>query len=186
MLKIGMLGPDYLRKRNGDIFQQQQIKAITVYNEQQLSHIDGLLITGWNTSGYIRPLQRLLPSIQQQLPQLSVFGIAAGAVSLGRNGPLSAMDCDITMHSARQLTTASLEMPGYLQNRFTACFLPQIQFKNLAPNLGILCQDQKNNPIVVRQGNYLACSYVAELTPQPYIYNYWLDMVAALKNSRKN
>lgn len=77
MLKIGMLGPDYLRKRNGDIFQQQQIKAITVYNEQQLSHIDGLLITGWNTSGYIRPLQRLLPSIQQQLPQLSVFGIAA-------------------------------------------------------------------------------------------------------------
>ena len=51
MLKIGMLGPDYLRKRNGDIFQQQQIKAITIYNEQQLSHIDGLLITGWNTSG---------------------------------------------------------------------------------------------------------------------------------------
>lgn len=62
MLKIGMLGPDYLRKRNGDIFQQQQIKAITIYNEQQLSHIDGLLITGWNTSGYIRPLQRLLPA----------------------------------------------------------------------------------------------------------------------------
>ena len=96
------------------------------------------------------------------------------------------MDCDITMRSARQLTTASLEMPGYLQNRFTACFLPRIQFKNLAPNLGILCQDQKSNPIVVREGNYLACSYVAELTPQPYIYNYWLEMVAALKNSRKN
>ena len=53
---------------------------------------------------------------------------------------------------------------------------------NKVPTAG----EYNNIGIVVRQGNYLACSYVAELTPQPYIYNYWLEMVAALKNSRKN
>lgn len=144
MLKIGMLGPDYLRKRNGDIFQQQQIKAITIYNEQQLSHIDGLLITGWNTSGYIRPLQRLLPAIQQQLPQLSVFGIAAGAVSLGlkrtalRYG-LRPLPCA----QPRQLTTASLEMPAICKTVLPPAFYPGSSLKILHPTSAYSARTKK-------------------------------------------
>lgn len=186
MLKIGMFGPDYLLRRNEELFQQQQIKATPIRNEQQLAQIDGLLITGWKTSDYLRQLKRFHTTLQQVLPQISLLGIAAGAVCFGRSGFCPVMDCDITLQPGHHLTTAILEIPGFSEDRFTACFLPELRFRNLAPNLGILCQDQKRGPIVVRQGNHLACSYVAEITPQPYLYRYWLEMVAALKNSRKN
>ena len=183
MLKIGLLGPNYLLKRNEEILQQQQSKAVPIRNGQQLAQMDGLLITGWKPTDYLWRLQRLGPALQQALPRLSVLGIAAGAVCLSRQNYCAVMDCDITLHASHPLTTATLEMPAVTDYRFTACFLPELRFTNLAPNLGVLCQEQIRGPVVVRQGNYLACSYVAELTPQPYVYRYWLEMVAALKNS---
>ncbi len=185
MLKIGMIGPDFLLQRNGEIFQQLQIKQLTVKHAKQLAQIDGLLITGWHSADYRQQLQALQPDIQRRARQLSVLGIAAGAVPLGRKNFFSVIDCGISLKPSRSLTTAILEMPGFTQDRFTATFLPDVRFHHLAPNLGVLCQDQKRGPVVVRQGNYLACSYVAEFTPRPYIYHYWLEMVAALKNSRE-
>lgn len=185
MLKIGLIGPHYLLKRNMEIFQQQQAKAIPVQKEQQLTQIDGLLITGWKPADYNWQLQQLGPALQQALPHLSLLGIAAGAVCLGHKKYCAVMDCDIALQTGHPLTTATLEMPGVTDYRFTACFLPEVRFTNLAPNLGVLCQDQNRGPVVVRQGNYLACSYVAELTPRPYVYSYWLEMVTALKNSAK-
>lgn len=185
MLKIGMIGPDFLLRHNARIFQQQQINAISIYTEKQLQQIDGLLITGWKNTDYLWQLQQLRPVIDQRAQEISLLGIAAGATALGKKGFFSVMDYNASLKSGHHLTTAILEMPGFTTDRFTACFLPEVRFHNLAPNLGILCQDQKRGPIVIRQGNNLACSYVAELTPQPYLYSYWLEMVAALKNSRR-
>lgn len=185
MLKIGMIGPDFLLRHNARIFQQQQINATPICTEKQLNQIDGLLITGWKNTDYLWQLQQMRPIIYERAQQISLLGIAAGATALGKKGFFSSMDCNVTLRSGRHLTTAILEMPGFTSDRFTACFLPDVRFQNLAPNLGILCQDQKRGPIVIRQGNHLACAYVAELTPQPYLYSYWLEMVAALKNSRR-
>jgi 5'-phosphate synthase pdxT subunit len=184
MLKIGMIGPDFLLRRNAEFFQQQQIKSFALQQKKQLAQMDGLLITGWKRSDYLQQLQQLQPELCQRAMQISLLGIAAGAVTLGRQDFFSLMDCRITLQAARSVTTAVLEMPGYTDNRFTAAFLPEVRFHQLAPNLGVLCQHQKYGPIMVRQGNHLACSYVAELTPQPYLYHYWLEMVAALKNSQ--
>ena len=185
MFKIGMIGPDFLLQRNAEIFQQLQIKHITVKHEKQLAQIDGLLITGWKSADYRKQLQQLQPAIQKRARQICLLGIAAGAAPLGQKNFFSVMDCAISLRPSRSLTTAILEIPGFTTDRFTATFLPDVRFHHLAPNLGILCQDKQYGPVVVRQGNYLACSYVAEFTPQPHIYNYWLEMVAALKNSRE-
>lgn len=185
MLKIGMVGPEFLLRHNAKIFQQQQIQAIPIFTEKQLQQIDGLLITGWKNTDYLWQLQQLRPVVYQCAQQISLLGIAAGASALGRRGFFAVMDSNVSLKPGRHLTTEILEMPGFTTDRFTACFLPDVRFTNLAPNLGILCQDQQRGPIVVRQGNHLACAYAAELTPQPYLYSYWLEMVAALKNSRR-
>lgn len=185
MLQIGMIGPDFLLRRNAEIFRQLQIDQLAVKHAKQLAQLDGLLITGWHRADYLKQLQALQPDLQRRVHQLSVLGIAAGAVPLGRKNFFSVIDCGISSKPARSPTTATLEMPGFTQDRFTAVFWPDIRFYHLAPNLGVLCQEQRRGPIVVRQGNYLACGYVAEFTPQPYIYHYWLEMVAALKNSRE-
>lgn len=183
MLKIGMIGPDFLLQCNQTIFRQQQADAFALQHLQQLQQIDGLLITGWNYGQYLQPLKRLRNVILSRQEQLALLGIAAGAAALGKNGVLSVMDCHITQQAAQQLTTAILEIPGFSPSRFTATFLPEVRFSHLAPNLGVLCRDNRRGPVVVRQGNILACSYVAELTPRRCLYDYWLDMVATLKNS---
>lgn len=186
MLKIGMIGPTFLLRRNAALFQQhfsQQVQLCATTQQTQQAQLDGLIITGWKRSDYLWQLQRF-PTLRQQKEQLSLLGIAAGASTLGHGNFFAVMDCTIRLHPANQITTAILEAPAFSADRFTAYFLPDVQFQHLAPNLGVLCQDQKHGPVVVRQGNHLACSYVAELTPQPHLYYYWLEMVNALKNSR--
>ena len=184
MLHIGMIGPDFLLQRNREIFQQQQVEAFAITNPQQVAQMDGLLITGWRPSHYTKQLHQLQIPIAHRIDTLSLLGISAGTAALGRNAPLTVMDCDIFCQPAPAFTTAVLEMPGITQQRFSAWFFPQISFCNLAPCMGILCQHSRHGPVIVRQGNFLACSYVAERTANKAIYHYWLEMVAALKNSR--
>lgn len=185
MFKIGMIGPDFLLQRNAEILQQLQAKYIALQQEAELSQIDGLLITGWKRADYLRPLQRLQPAIRKRAEQLCLLGIAAGAAPLGQSGACPVIDYAVSLRPSRGLTTAILEFPCFGVSRFTAAFLPDVRFHHLAPNLAILCQHSRHGPVVVRQGNHLACSFVAELTPQPDLYAYWLEMVAALKNSRE-
>lgn len=184
MLHIGMIGPDFLLQCNQTIFRQQQADAFALQHLQQLQQIDGLLITGWQPSHYTRQLQRWKQPIIQRIDTISILGISAGTAALGRNNLLSVMDCDIFCQPAAAFTTAVLEIPSMTQTRFSACFYPQIRFCSLAPCLGILCQHSRHGPVIVRQGNLLACSYVAEQTANNAIYGYWLEMVAALKNSQ--
>ena len=184
MLKIGLIGPDFLLQRDEMVFRQQQIKTVRIQDGAQMQQIDGLLLTGWKSSDYLHNIKRLAPSFLKYRSQISLLGIAVGAAAMGRGGILPVMDCNIVSRPGRSVATAILEMPSFTQERFTAVFLPEVRFTALAPNLGIVCRNGKREPVVVRQGNDLACGYVAELTAQPYLYHYWLEMVAALKNSK--
>ena len=113
-----LLGPNYLLKRNEEILQQQQSKAVPIRNGQQLAQMDGLLITGWKPTDYLWQLQRLGPALQQALPRLSVLGIAAGAVCLSRQNYCAVMDCDITPVSYTHLDVYKRQVIG--QRNYTA------------------------------------------------------------------
>ena len=190
-LQIGLIGHTDLLRQNIMRLQELQndwqlrfsiqITAIPIYHPIQLAGLDGLLITGWHYPNIYRQLYPLHKSINARLEQLSLWGIASGAAALGRNGLFPAVDCDITSRPGRYISTSILEFPGYTSERFTGCFLPHVQLTDPAPNLGILCQTQSRGIVAVRQGNHLASSFVAELTPAPYMYQYWLEMVASQK-----
>lgn len=182
MLTIGMIGPAFLLHYNREILAQQQAESIAIRNPTELSQIDGLLITGWRCEDYTYKLRPLYSMIQKNMERLSLFGIAAGAVALDQNN-LGVINCNIFCQPARTFTTSILEIPSFRQSRFVATFLPELRFSALAPSLGILCEKSRYGSVVVRQGNHLACSYLAELTPHHDIYHYWLQMVSDLKNT---
>lgn len=191
ILQIGMVGHSFLLQQNILRFQQiqqqwpDQITAIPVCHPIQLAQLDGLIITGWQYQNICRYLLPLCKSLRPRMESLSLWGIAAGAAALGRNGILPVIDCTIASRAEpKAVTTSILKFPGYAEERFTGCFVPDIVFSSPAPNLGILCQNQSRGIIAVRQGNHLASSFAAELTPQPYLYQYWLEMVTDLKESQ--
>lgn len=190
-LQIGLIGHTALLQQN--ILQFQKIKQtctdcipgnltiLPIYHAMQIAQLDGLLITGWHYPSVYRRLLPLYNSILNRVDQLSLWGIASGAAALGQNGLFPVINCTITSHSKPSATTALLALPGYTTERFTGYFIPDIRFSAPAPNLGILCQNQTHGIVAVRQGNHLASSFVAELTTEPYLYQYWLDMVTSLK-----
>ncbi len=195
MLHIGMIGPPLLLRQNAEIFQQdifQQdrfeppIEAYPVRTAQQIAKLDGLLITGWRPEQYAQQLYRLRAPVKEQTDNLSLLGIAAGAAALGENQLLPLLHCQTRYQPTSSYSTSVLDIPSFRRDRFAAFFLPDIQFSELAPSLGVLCHHPLRGPVMIRQGDILACSYMAEWTAQKEIYQYWLEMVTALKNSREN
>ena len=62
MLKIGLIGPDFLLQRDEIVFRQQQIETVRIQDSAQMRQIDGLLLTGWKSSDYLHSLKRMAPS----------------------------------------------------------------------------------------------------------------------------
>ena len=185
MLSIGMIGPPLLLQQNRRIFQQRDTEAFPLRTAQQLQKIDGLLITGCRPEDYACQLYRLRTSIKCCADSFALFGIAAGAAALGQNQLLPLLNCRTYCQKASAFTTSLLDVPCFQKSRFAAFFQPKICFADLAPSLGILCHHPLHGPVIIRQGDILACSYLAEWTEPKEIYQYWLEMVETLKNSRE-
>ena len=111
------------------------------------------------------------------------MGLAWGAYDLSGSGALKIMDCYAKTRQEDRLTTSVLEIPLLEYRRFNGVFVPNVSFSNIAPNLGILCKESIRGAVLLRQGNFLACSYVGELTPNLIIYEYFLAMIDDAKNS---
>ena len=186
-LQIGMIGHTTLLRQNVIRFRQIQehypfrIISFPIYRSMQIAQLDGLLITGWQQQNLYHQIFPLQTAIQNHLESLSLWGIASGASMLGRNGIIPAIDCTITSHCGHTISTSILEFPGCTSGRFVGYFIPEIRFTSPAPNLGILCQNGSHGIIAVRQGNYLASSFAAELSSELSLYRYWLEMVVSLK-----
>ena len=190
-LQIGMVGHPALLRYNILQFQHLQtewqdstsvqVSMLPIYHPMQIAGIDGLLITGWHYPNLYRRVYPLQQSISHRLDRLSLWGIAAGAALMGRDCLFPVLNCSIVSHSRKQICTSILELPSCSEKRFIGCFIPEIIFSAPAPNLGVLCQNQTYGTIAIRQGNHLASSFAAELTPQCCLYPYWLEMVANLK-----
>lgn len=190
-LQIGFLGHPALLRCNRMAFQELQSNTphstfalIPVSQAVQVAQLDGLLISGWHYPTLCRRICPLQKSILAQQDHLSLWGISAGAALLGRGNLLPVIDCDITIQKENRFHTSILELPDCSGNRFIGTFISDMQFASLAPNLGVLCQNQSCGAIAIRQGNHLVCSFAAEFTPSCYLYPYWLEMVASLKESQ--
>ena len=190
-LQIGIIGHPALLHQNllhfrqlqeyHQVSKQSQMTVIPVYNEMQIARLDGLLITGWQLQHLYHKVAPMQKSILHRIDSLSLWGVAAGAALLGKNGLLPVIDCSIACLPGYANDTSILEIPGCVPERFVGYFIPQIQFSFPAPNLCILCQNQTHGITAIRQGNHLACGFAAELTPQLSLYRYWAEMVIALK-----
>ena len=186
MMTIGLIGPDYLLKHDQEIWQQLKAATIIIKEPNDLAKIDGLMITGWHKKEYYNTLMRTRCYIEAYAKDnLVVMGVALASNTLGQNGILKLMDFTSCVRFEEKLSTSVINVPAFEPSRFSAIFSPIVEFNRIAPNLGILCQDKKRGPIILRQGNFLACSYVPELTKNQQLYQYFFDMMLSQKQMNK-
>ena len=174
-MRIGLIGPAALREKDQTVFGQlgQQTEILT--QPEQLAAVDGLWLSAVRAED-LRFLYNWRQVIRSRT-DLAVMGAALGACALGQNGPLGLMDYRACCREEHHLTAELLRIPSWEDHRLTAVFGPEVRFQQIAPNLGIVCQTVERGPVVLRQGNFLAASFLPEETADRATYHYFLEMV---------
>ncbi|MGA8300956.1 MAG: pyridoxal 5'-phosphate synthase glutaminase subunit PdxT, partial [Terriglobales bacterium] len=161
-------------------------QVVLVKKPEQLDHIDGLVIPGGESSTLLKLLGEAgFEKLKQFVHDKPSFGTCAGAILLAtqvENPPqpsLGALDITIRRNAyGRQINSSIRE--GQFKNRPTEMVFIR------APKIGRVGQDveviategDKKDPVLVRRGKTLAATFHPELSEDPSVHQYFLDLVA--------
>ena len=165
--------------------------VVLVRKAEQLDGIDALVIPGGESTTFLKLLgDDFLRKLQEFVRLKPTFGTCAGAILLSNevgNPPqqsLAVLDAAIERNaygrqvdsSIREVTTS---LPG---GPLEAVFIRAPRFGRVGKDVEVLARDG-DTPIMLRQGNVLAATFHPELSPDPRIHKFFLDLVA--KNGKK-
>lgn len=164
-------------------------QAVAVKQVAQLSDLDALVLPGGESTaigklmveyGFIDAIRAFVASGK------ALFGTCAGMILLaseieGQSQPhLDLIDIRVRRNaSGRQVSSyqADLAIKG-MDTPFPAVFIraPYVS-ELLADDVAVLAEVE-NNPVLVRQGNILACSFHPELSDDERVMRLFLDMMS--------
>jgi 5'-phosphate synthase pdxT subunit len=164
------------------------VQAIPVRLPSDLHGLDALIIPGGESTtiskllsdyGLIEPIRRLA---KKGFP---IFGTCAGLILLAKKVPnlqmesLSVMDIEVQRNGfGRQVDSfeADLKIPALYNGTFHGIFIRAPIIEKVEPGVEVLCQ-LNGKPVAVRQGKLLGCAFHPELTDDPRLHRYFLDIV---------
>lgn len=152
--------------------------------------ITGLILPGGESTTMIKLLRDtlLFEPIQTKIKQgLPVFGTCAGLILLAKSlveDPrmgFQTLNCSVKRNAyGRQL--ASFEAEGLFQNQtIPLVFIRAPRITSTHESVDILMTYQ-DDIIMIRQGNQIATTFHPELTEDPSIHRYFLDIVTQYQN----
>ena len=154
-----------------------------------LNNIDGLVIPGGESTTIIRLMSEYglsEPIINMARQGLPIFGTCAGLIILAQKDgsfpfePLGLLEVHVQRNAyGRQKDSfeTNLLIPALGPGSFPGIFIRAPVIDEVNPNVTILCQLNDTNPVAVRQGKILACSFHPELTDDPRLHAYFLQIV---------
>ena len=164
------------------------VTAVMVRKPEQLAGLDGLIIPGGESTTFLNNLQRagfyeVLNAFVHEKP---VFGTCAGCILLAsevRNPAQRSFGVlDVTVERnayGRQndsvILSAETSLPG---GPLEMVFIRAPRISRVGKGVETLAT-RDGNPTLVRQGRLLAATFHPELTEDPRVHQYFLDMVKA-------
>ena len=186
-VNIGILALQGNVREHANILKQLKATPVEIKTEEDLDNIDALIIPG----GESTTITKLL--FEQQLDKkilalhhdgMPIFGTCAGAIVLAKQvipntiQTLNLLDITIKRNDyGRQLQ--SFETTIHAENTIgkqplNAIFIRAPVIKKA--NCTILAQ-HNNHPVLVQQGNLLACTFHPELAGDKRIHEYFLSLI---------
>jgi len=193
-MRIGVLALQGDFAKHGEVLQSLGVDVQEVRKPQHLRHCQGLIIPGGESTVMLQRLEFIdmrepLAVFARQKP---LFGTCAGLILMAKEVdtlpllPLQLIDVMIERNAfGRQVESfqafIALELiPGVIQ-RFSAFFIRAPRIKKCGKNVRVLAKFEEE-PILVRQGDYLGASFHPELTANPQVHRYFLEMVREREN----
>jgi len=185
---VGVLGIQGAASEHAWMLRRCGARAVTVTFPAQLDGLDGLVIPGGESTtvgrlmaedGFVEPIRRMA------LAGTPIFGTCAGLILLAREvvgpsaGGLALMDIVARRNAfgrQRESFEADLPVEGIDGGPFRCVFIRAPYIESAGP--GVVHMGTCDGKVVMaRQGNLLAAAFHPELTDDPRIHRYFMEMI---------
>lgn len=194
-MRIGVLALQGDFSKHIEVLRSLGVEVQEVRKPQDLENCQGLIIPGGESTVMLRQLdfiqmRHALLAFAQQKP---LFGTCAGLILMSQQvqdfplQPLKLFDIEVERNAfGRQVESfqafISLEfMPGHSKT-FPAFFIRAPRIKKCGKDVQILGEFE-GEPVLVRQGHHLGASFHPELTADPQVHQYFIDLVRQVHSS---
>lgn len=169
-------------------------KAIAVKSPADLARADALVIPGGESTTVMKLLERAglaAPIVARVRVGMPLWGTCMGMIVAARDvadveqPSLELIDITVRRNAfGRQNESAEVELsiPALGSAPFPAIFIRAPWIERCGPQVELLAQ-RDGRGVMVREGNVLVTSFHPELTGDPRVHRYFLDMVAQGKAS---
>lgn len=188
MKRIGLLSLQGAVREHLNMLEGLGAHGVVVKKPHELSHIDGLIIPGGESTtisklmaryGFIQPIKDLSKS------GLPIFGTCAGMILIaseildGGESPLGLMDIVVRRNAfgrQRESFETEIDANGITGGPFPAVFIRAPWIERVGEGIKVLAK-LDGHIVMAREKNLLAAAFHPELTDDMRIHEYFLKMI---------
>jgi pyridoxal 5'-phosphate synthase pdxT subunit len=171
-------------------------EAIPVKNAEELARVEGLVIPGGESTTVMKLLDRFRmtePVVERVRAGMPLWGTCMGMIVAAHDvadleqPTLDLIDITVRRNAfgrQNESTELPLEIASLGDPPFPAIFIRAPWIERVGPAVELLAQ-RDGHGVMVRQGNVLGTSFHPELTLDPRVHAYFLDMVKAASDVGK-
>jgi 5'-phosphate synthase pdxT subunit len=176
--RVGVLAVQGNFREHIAMLQRLGLDAEEVRKPDQLDDLDGLVVPGGESTTFMR-LMRLY-GLDEAVRSFAgpVFGTCAGMIVLDRNH-LGLMDIDVERNAyGRQVASfeADLRLAGD-ERPLRGVFIRAPRVREVGPDVEVLAEHD-GEPVLVREGRFLAAAFHPELTEDTRIHERFLEALS--------
>ncbi|HOD35990.1 MAG TPA: pyridoxal 5'-phosphate synthase glutaminase subunit PdxT [Syntrophales bacterium] len=187
-MKIGVLALQGDFREHIRILRKLGIEALEVRLPAELKGLDGLIIPGGESTTMNKMMRAY--GFPEEIKKFSrkgspVFGTCAGLIVLAgkidgrKSGQLNLIDVEVKRNAyGRQVDSreADVTLDFAATEPYRAVFIRAPQIRKTGPGVKSLAR-YEGRTVLARQKNILICSFHPELTEDPRIHQYFVDMI---------
>ncbi|MGA2203605.1 MAG: pyridoxal 5'-phosphate synthase glutaminase subunit PdxT [Terriglobales bacterium] len=192
-MKIGVLALqgdfDAHRRR----IEELGAEVVLVKKPEQLNEIDGLIIPGGESGTFLKLLGKDgFAKLKDFVRAKPTFGTCAGCILLAtdvenpKQAGLGALDITVRRNAYGRQIDSSIREGLFLNEPIEMVFIRAPKIERVGEGVEVIATEGKDKdevPVLVRKGKTLAATFHPELSADPRIHKYFLELVANGKHS---
>lgn len=182
-MKIGVLALqgdfDAHRRR----LEELGAEVVLVRKPEQLNEIDGLVIPGGESGTFLNLLGEAgFAKLKDFVRAKPTFGTCAGAILLAsevenpKQAGLGALDITVRRNAYGRQLDSSIREGQFRDLPIEMVFIRAPKIERVGQGVEVVATEG-NDPVLVRRGKTLAATFHPELSDDPRIHQYFLDLV---------
>lgn len=188
-MRIGVLALQGDFSKHAETLRSLGCEVQEVRKPEDLEQCEGLIIPGGESTVMVRQLDfiKMRQPLLEFAEQKPIFGTCAGMILMSQQvqsfplQTLKLLDIEVARNAfGRQVesfqTFISLEIKPDHCVEFPAFFIRAPRIKRLGKEVQVLAS-WEGEPVLVRQGHYLGATFHPELTADPRIHHYFIEMI---------